>query len=677
MTKSLSDFWRTRRSYDKAIEMKTVLEDLKAFIEMAADEGEFQVAWGKATQTNSNAKQVTLSYAPVADIPTPFSGEAVDVIAGFAAHEAGHRIRDQRGQSVRFLDDNERPDGMPVSVERAIRNLLEDVYIDHYLYVSKAPVLETYIKRGREWDKTQPRYVIDTDELKQKAQADELSKLDVLRLWAKYELYGFNSAAELKDFPDSTLETLLNLAEITDNYCKRKGLVDAKAMYESIWTQMEKYSDPTGKPSEDGEQSEDSENEGGKSSNEDQEDDDSDSNENDTEDNQESQQQDDQGDEEKNDEDDEDDSGNESGIGADGNEESDDDSDELDDSPFDSDDKPSDKDEIDEPDESEDPYNDFLPCQDKSHQELPKDLEQSIEAAIMNDREDITQDILEELKDSGLFDSMQDQYHSNIIVEKAAEITLPNQDDEVSRSIRQIFNFRKRRKTRYSRGTEEGTISQTRLYRAGMSSQHIYEKRDIKDSLDINICILVDMSSSVIPSQEFLGQCVSSLALGLSRRRGVKVCALAYNSGGYQHSNSGDNINIYRLFETGDKEVRFIKAAGGTPSTAAIGAIPSLMRRLLGRANDNLLIHITDGFPHDERLLGINIESLLEVLAKKHKIETYCLAIMGFGAGAAGLPANQDNLLKKAYGDAYEKLGSYTDLPEALRKLLYNLLVAS
>jgi len=673
--KNLSDFWRTRRSYDKAVEMKTVLEDLKAFIEMAADEGEFNVRWGTASQNESAEKKVTLSYMPVADIPTPFSGKAIDVIAGFAAHEAGHRIRDQRGQSVRLLDDNERPTGMTSNVERAIRNILEDVYIDHYLYVSKAPVLETYIRRGRDWDKTQAKYAIDVDELKQKAQAEGLSKIDILRLWIKYELYAFNSAEELKDFPDSVLETLLNLAQITDTYCKKKGLVDAVSIYESIWDQFKGYSEPVIQPSgngesgDDGNNGEDEDDQGtdfSSGSGSKKEDDDQESEDGKIEDSNSIGQE----PEDQDSEDDEAEADNESGIGADRDEESDD---------ADRDEESDDEEVDDEPSsgETDKLYDNLLSCQDEERNELPAELGQSVEAAIMNDREDISQDVIEEFSDEGFFDAMQDQYHSNIIVEKATTLILPNQDDEVSRSIRQIFNFRKRRKTRYSRGTEEGTISQTRLYRAGMGSSHLYEKRDIKDSLDINVCILCDMSSSVHASQKILGQCVSSLALGLSHRRGVKVCILAYNSPVLLFGADKNDVSIYRLFETGSKEVSFIEANGGTPSVAAMGAVPGLIRRLLGRASDNLLIHITDGFPHDESLLGTDIEDLIEVLAKKHKIDTYCLAVMGYGAGTAGLASNQDNLLKKAYGDSYEKLNSYTDLPEALRKLLYNLLVTT
>lgn len=635
MTKSLSDFWRTRRSYDKSIEMKTILEDLKAFIEMASDEEDFDVRWGEASHHKSGSeKKVVLSYTPIADIATPFSGEAVDVIAGFAAHEAGHRIRDQHGQSVRHLDDSERPDGMTSSIEYLIRNILEDAYIDHYLFVSKAPVLGTYIKYGRKWDMAQPQYNIDIDELKLKAGSEVLSKLDILSLWIKYELYGFNSAEELKDFPDSVLETLLNLAQITDTYCKKKGLVDAVSMYESVWGQIKGYGHPSTQPQDDGK---DSRNNGGTQQVDFGKKPDSDNDKG-------------SGDQEESQED----RGAPSETFVEGdcpncNPQTDtDDSESL---------------EIDKL------YNDALPCQNKKYQEIPEGLKQSVEAAIVRDREDITKDVIEEFSEEGFFDSLGDQTHSNIIVERATSIVLPDQDDEVSRSIRQIFNFRKRRKTRYSRRTEEGTISQTRLYRAGIGSSHLYEKRDIKDNLDINVCILCDMSSSVITSQEILGQCVSSLSLALSRRRGVKVCSLAYNSAGI----SDMNVNIYRLFRTGDKEVAFTKASGGTPSVAAMGAVPGLIRKLLRKANDNLLIHITDGFPHDEKMLGTDIEDLIEVLSKKHKIDTYCLAIVS----SPGEYGDQDKLLKKAYGDSYQRLSNYNDLPEALRKLLYNLLVTS
>lgn len=684
MTKSLSDFWRTRRSYNKAIEMKTVLEDLKAFIEMAADEGNFNVSWGTTSRQEHGGgteKNVVLSYIPLADVPTPFSGEAVDVVAGFAAHEAGHRIRDQRGQPVRLLSDSERPEGMTVSAERLIRNILEDAYIDHYLYVSKAPVLGTYIRHGRDWDMAQSRYAIDSEELKAKAQSEELTKLDILRLWIKYELYGFSSAEELKDFPDSVLGTLLSLAEITDTYCKKKGLVDAVAMYESIWGEIKGYAQPSKEdtqpsPDSGGEQSDDSDsgdgedtqgvafgtdqppednpdgdsNKGNSEGEDAEEDEDGESEDG----NQEDRNEDEQDGDDENDKDDDGSSG-ESEIGADKDEE-----------------QRGLPDPVDRPGEDtaemDALYDAALPCQDEERHVLPESLSQAVEDAIVLDKEDITQSVIEEFKDEHFFDAMLDQYHSNIIVEKAATITLPDQDDMVSRSIRQIFNFRKRRKTRHSRGTEEGTVSQTRLYRAGMSDMHLYEKRDIKDSLDINVCILCDMSSSVASSQDILSQCVNSLALGLSRRKGVKVCALAYNSPGL--GGKGNDVHIFRLFETGDKKVGFCKADGGTPTVAAIGAVPGLMRKLLGRANDNLLIHITDGYAHDEQYLKTSIADLIGVLAKKYNIDTYCLAILRDHVGQAVL-------LEKAYGKSYEGLNSYEELPEALTKLLYNLLVTS
>ena len=699
--KNLSDFWRARRSYNRTIELKTILEDLKAFIEMAADEGDFDVSWGEFSQHEGGAKKkVVLSYLPLESIPAPFAGNAVDVVAGFAAHEAGHRIRDQRGQAVRQLNSDERPGGMTASVEGLIRNILEDVYIDHYLYANKAPVLGAYIKHGRDWDTTQTKYTIDSEELKMKAEAGELSKLDVLKLWIKYELYGFNSAEELKDFPDSVLETLLNLAQITDMYCRRKGLVDAVAMYESIWGEIKGYA----QPATEGSQSKQEDGEGGGGNkgvsfeapsgtgkgepSESEEEDSPD---------------DDDGDDESNsdnsktgEQDDESDSGKD---------------DEPTDKPDTGADEQADDFEIEElldevengiaqtlqnmPPELFRPnsiaekekrrieaglqedaevaqlYDDALPCQNRHHDALPESLAQDIKDAIVHNREDITQAVREEFKQEGFFDSLQNQRHTNIIVEKGSTIILPTQDDAVSRSIKAIFNFRKRRRTRHSRGTEEGVISQTRLYRAGMADPHLYEKRDIKDNLDINVCILCDMSSSVVGSQDILGQCVKALALGLSHRRGVKVCALAYNSPGFLvFGNATDNVQIHRLFESGDKEVGFCKADGGTPTVAAMGAVPGLMRRLLGRARDNLLIHITDGFAHDEAYLKTNIEDLIKVLAKKHKIDTYCLAILNNQPG-------QKALLEKAYGKSFERLDSYEQLPDALTRLLFNLLVTS
>src|SRR3989304_2574148 len=253
---SLSNFWRVKKSYDRNVEMRYLLDGLHSFIAMMADQGDIKVMWSRdSVHLSGTAPEIKLSYLPISNAEAPFEGDRVDAIVGFAAHEAGHKLRANENIPVNnhtnpFNTGNPlnplsmypvQP--MPDSVFKIISNLLEDVYIDKYMY-RYAPVLVKYIKSGRQWDLTRPEYQQRWDELCDKAKTGQLDKVDMLNLWIQYELYDKNTAEILKDFPQGALENLLKLVEITQDYCERAGLVDVEKLFQSIWSELGNYPDP-------------------------------------------------------------------------------------------------------------------------------------------------------------------------------------------------------------------------------------------------------------------------------------------------------------------------------------------------------------------------------------------------------------------------------------------------
>jgi len=676
MTKSLSDFWRVKKSYDKMVEMISLLGGLKSFIELAADEGDFNVSWAdRSSHREGEDKKITLSYLPIKDLAAPFSGRTVDALVGQAAHEAGHRILYRKGSKIRQLSDYEMPSGMSRSFESAVSNILQDVYIDRYLF-QYVPILKTYIRSGRDFDKETDDYKGKLEKLKNSVQID---RLDLFNLWILYELYDMNSAEELQGFPQPVLETLLNLAEITDEYCKRGGLVDAIAVYTAVWNEFLKY--PNASEEGNARSKREKESDTGKEKNgTDKEEggtgidfgdnssgNDSPSSDSPT---------DSIGDEQDDDEQDNDGQKDKPKDSKEENNFSDSpgtDSpikDEKRDSLIDEDkgqgDGSEENDPIDDEVYTDISYGKILPCLDEESQLIPKELEKALKEAIRSEREDIAQELAEEFQQENI---LQPQHRHlaplPVLVEKPSKsiLLVSKQQDDITHSVNQIFDFRKQHLTRHSRGIEEGSLSQRRLHRAGYGNGHIYERRDIKDLLDIGICILVDASSSVTRDWGTIEQIIGSLASGLRHKKGVKLMVLAYNS--------GIGINIHRLYEHGNSELGTCCPSGGTPSITVIGAAPMLMKRLLGKTRDKLIIHITDGFPTDASITGTDLSNMVKIVEKKYGTEVYCFVISSSAKTAPTVD------LRQAYGTSYTVLTSYKDLPEALKALLRDKLVTS
>ena len=323
-------------------------------------------------------------------------------------------------------------------------------------------------------------------------------------------------------------------------------------------------------------------------------------------------------------------------------------------------------DESNEEEPKSDPYEDLLTCMQSSQHEIPENILEEFRQAVSLDREDITQDLRDELAQQI---QLPRQEHSNIIMEKAAESVVLLKQDEMSRLVNQLFEFRRRRHTRWSRGVEDGSLSQSRLHRAGYDTSHIYERKEIKDKLDLGVCLLVDASSSVSGSSwSIIEKVVDSLALALEHKKGIKVCAIAYQT---NYDISYDrNVQLTRLYESGNSTIGRHKADGNTPTVSALLATPMIMNRLLGHPRDKLIIHVTDGAAGDESYMMCTVKEAVDIIRKKYGLDIYC-----FGVGLDTSPGRYLDKFKTDYGTSFTALNTYEQLPEALKNLLRDVLV--
>src|SRR3989304_7112440 len=85
---SLSEFWRVKKSYDRNVEMRYLLDGLHSFITMMADQGDIKVMWSRdSVHMSGVTPEIKLSYLPINNAEAPFEGERVDAIVGFARSE--------------------------------------------------------------------------------------------------------------------------------------------------------------------------------------------------------------------------------------------------------------------------------------------------------------------------------------------------------------------------------------------------------------------------------------------------------------------------------------------------------------------------------------------------------------------------------------------------------------
>lgn len=137
-----SDIWRFQRHADKARELATVTSGITSYFGSAARDRSYQVTWGPIANTYGGTdikrKRVILNPALLDKVSpeAPFTGEAVDLMQGVAAHEAGHAV----------IAETHGRDGY----EGIIGNVVEDLMIDGPAFAAYNPGLAVETAHLRE-----------------------------------------------------------------------------------------------------------------------------------------------------------------------------------------------------------------------------------------------------------------------------------------------------------------------------------------------------------------------------------------------------------------------------------------------------------------------------------------------------------------------------------------------
>jgi len=198
---SLSDFWRQDASDDRVRELTSVLRGSDSLIGVMGSgvravwstNGESQTWWVRTQQGKTPEMRVFLDYSPLRELRPPFSGEFVDEVIGYAAHEGGHCLwssADSKTQVEALLAGRKagrRTLNKPQATEEVLRvaNILEDAFIDYHVG-DDWPVLGEYIRISRA--KIASRRPIDLDVI---ASTSKPSYNLMCNLWIACSLYDY------------------------------------------------------------------------------------------------------------------------------------------------------------------------------------------------------------------------------------------------------------------------------------------------------------------------------------------------------------------------------------------------------------------------------------------------------------------------------------------------------
>jgi Mg-chelatase subunit ChlD len=175
-----SNIWRSSRFKDKAREVAAVTRGISDYFGSAARDRDYRVTWAPIANTYGGTdvrhKRVILNPALLDKVSpeAPFTDEAVDLMQGVAAHEAGHAVIAATHSSERSYD------GM-------IGNVVEDLMIDRGAFRHYNPGLAVETLALRDYMATDELVAIDKfwRENPEVCQPQQL-----LNLWACSRLFG-------------------------------------------------------------------------------------------------------------------------------------------------------------------------------------------------------------------------------------------------------------------------------------------------------------------------------------------------------------------------------------------------------------------------------------------------------------------------------------------------------
>jgi len=718
---SLSDFWRQDASDDRVRELTSVLRGSDSLIGVMGSgvravwstNGESQTWWVRTKQGKTPEMRVFLDYSPLRELRPPFSGESVDEVIGYAAHEGGHCLWSSADSKTEVENQlaqrlaGKRRQNIPQAVEEVLRvaNILEDAFIDYHVG-DQWPVLGEYIRISR--TKIASRRPIDLDLI---ATNSKPTYNLMCNLWIACSLYDYplpkKMSARVHRGMTFLMGKSIEAVQTSHAGLRLKLAVDC---WEYLTANFPKRDDPLprqqspappqpeqekGEKGEQGEQGEASgegtagETGEGSSQGKGKEDTDKDKVQGDGK---------AKGSSEKEDTDEDNVSGGgQTEAEEEGEEEAETEeaggSGDTDEKDIDIDKEGEAETEAETEAEAEpeaEPEAEAEPEQEFGHfsgeggekpdegeaeeggeqggdeqgapgnldefdirdiEEIPEELLKEVLDAIVHELEDITASVAEVINQPiGNVDAQTKKADYDA---PAADRVRQQVESEIQ-EMRRIFDRQAQVQSRYLGGLTIGKLDRRNLARVGTGNLRVFKRREVLSTPDLAVGLLLDVSGSMSGNMNYVWATACVFAEGLVKKRGVNFLGLTY-TGGYF------NVQTTRICDRdmGRLCLGNVEQGGGTPSGAAIGSMKVLMDRMPER--QKVIIHFTDGWPDDRASVVAAVEA-----ARKAAYWVWAISLNTYA-----------NMLAQQYGEGnWETIGSISELPVKVAHLVQKLVAS-
>lgn len=210
---------------------------------------------------------------------------------------------------------------------------------------------------------------------------------------------------------------------------------------------------------------------------------------------------------------------------------------------------------------------------------------------------------------------------------------------------------------RWRYGTHNGRLDTRRLAKAAAGKDSVYKRRDARGRPTTAISLVLDVSGSMYRHLGTVAD-VAAIFSGALRDMGVWYEVSCYTSGGATVDLDGPRPGradasspSYTILATPQKPLSLARvgAGGGTPSGEAIAT--ACIRLAARPERRKLLIHFTDGYPDDYRVLFAATD-----YAERHGIILLTISVYHWAAGrcrvirdVSDLPQATEELLREVY----------------------------
>jgi hypothetical protein len=225
--------------------------------------------------------------------------------------------------------------------------------------------------------------------------------------------------------------------------------------------------------------------------------------------------------------------------------------------------------------------------------------------------------------------------------------------DKVFPYIQQLnaaFEMAETRGKRTITGLHSGTLSRRRLYRI-VYDDRVFEKRVSQRKLDLALLVLLDASQSVTNDWPLLEELSCAIVEVLKGKPEVSLEVAAYQGAG--------ECRFTRLYSPRIRQLCLggLSPSGRTPTGEALLTAGLLLQGVAKRTK--VILHCTDGEPD-------------RVATAKEAVSQ--LDQRGIGVVSISTQQKNSSLLEDCYKGRFQTIGSIANLPDAILKLLGNLL---